>query len=63
VQVHSVTLGSDYIIVEIWTRTNNICTLKKSMNNQMIFDRCLFGDSLFINSCLTVNDTKVNTVA
>ena len=30
------------------------------MNNQMKFDRCLSGDSLFINPCLTVIDTKVN---
>ena len=26
------------------------------MNDQMKFDRCLFGDLLFINSCLTVKD-------
>jgi hypothetical protein len=61
--VQSVSLGSDYLIVEIWTRTNKLCTLKKPINDQMKFDRCLFGDLLFIISCLTVNDSKVNTVA
>jgi len=32
------------------------------MNNQMKFDMCLLGDSLFINSCPKVDDKKVNTV-